>query len=64
VEISAENTAVSIEMSRFNNVLRQIVQIPKTELNRLLAEEKASKTGKTKPGPKPKNLPNQEIPAL
>jgi hypothetical protein len=45
----------SPEMTRFNDALRQILQVPKAELNRLLAEEKASKKGKTKPGPKPKN---------
>lgn len=60
---SAENTAVSIEMSRFNSALRQIVQIPKSELNRLLEEDKASKVGTVRPGPKPKNLQNREIPA-
>lgn len=41
-------------MSRFNNALRQIVQIPKSELRRLLDEDRRSKAGKTKPGPKPK----------
>jgi hypothetical protein len=45
---------VSPEMDRFNSALRQILQVPKLELKRLLAEEKAAKSGKTKPGPKPK----------
>lgn len=48
-----KNTS-SPEMDRFNTALRQILQVPKVELNRMLAEEKASKAGKTKPGPKPK----------
>lgn len=46
--------STSPEMERFNNALRQILQVPKTEVNRLLAEDKAAKAGKTKPGPKPR----------
>jgi hypothetical protein len=46
--------STSPEMDRFNNALRQILQVPKPELSRLLAEEKAANAGKTKPGPKPK----------
>ena len=44
----------SPEMERFNQALHQILQTPKSELTRLLAEEKEAKVGKTKPGPKPK----------
>jgi len=47
----------SPEMDRFNSALRQILQVPKSELNRMLAEEKKSKLGKTKTGPKPKPSP-------
>jgi hypothetical protein len=54
VENSAENTTESVEMCRFNNALRQIVQIPKVELNRLLDEERRAKAGKLRAGPKPK----------
>jgi hypothetical protein len=54
VEKSVNNPAESIEMSRFNNALRRIVQIQKSELTWLLDEERRSKTGKTKPGPKPR----------
>jgi len=45
-------------MNRFNNALRHILQVPKSELNRMLAEEKDAKKGKTKPGPKPKTSPS------
>lgn len=48
----------SPEMQRFNSALQQILQVPKTELKRLLAEDKVSKMGKTKPGPKPKTSPS------
>jgi hypothetical protein len=41
-------------MDRFNAALRQVLSVPKSELRRLLDEEKASKIGKLKPGPKPK----------
>jgi hypothetical protein len=49
VEKSVHNHAESKEMSRFSNALRRIVQIPKSELDRLLEEKRRSKTGKTKP---------------
>jgi hypothetical protein len=43
------------EMDRFNAALRHVLKVSKNDLNRLLAEEKASKVGKVKPGPKSKS---------
>jgi hypothetical protein len=45
----------SPEMDRFNTALRQVLRVSKSDLNRLLAEDKADKAGKVKPGPKPKS---------
>ncbi len=42
-------------MDRFNEGLRRVLSVSKTDLKRILAEEKASKAGKVKPGPKPKS---------
>lgn len=42
------------EMQRFNNALRGVLTVSKSELNQMLAEEKLANTGKQKPGPKPK----------
>jgi len=42
------------EFRRFDNAMRQILQVSKTDLNRMLAEEKAANAGKPKRGPKPK----------
>ena len=50
-----EKASKSAEMDRFREGLRQVLSVSKTDLNRLLAEEKASKEGKLKPGPKPKS---------
>jgi hypothetical protein len=44
----------NIEYQRFNDALRQVLQISKSDLNRALAEEKLANTGKPKRGPKPK----------
>ena len=45
----------SPEMTRFNNALRQVMQVSKRDLDKMLADEKAAKSGKVKPGPKPKS---------
>ena len=58
VENLVHNESETAPMDRFNAALRQILQVPKTELNRLLAEEKTAKAGKVKPGPKPKTSPS------
>jgi hypothetical protein len=49
----SENSS-SPEMDRFRDGLRQVLSVSKADLNRMLAEEKAAKVGKVKPGPKPK----------
>lgn len=51
-----EKQGSSVEMDRFYAALNQVVHVSKQELNRLLAEEKASKKGKMKPGPRRKAL--------
>jgi hypothetical protein len=38
----------------FDNAMRTILQVSKTDLNRMLAEEKIAKAGHPKRGPKPK----------
>jgi hypothetical protein len=40
--------------ARFSSALRRVLQVSKTDLNRMLADEKLAKVGKPKPGPKPK----------
>jgi hypothetical protein len=44
----------SPEFRRFDTAMRQILQVSKTDLNRMLAEEKIANAGKPKRGPKPK----------
>lgn len=45
----------SAEMRRFNNALRGVLSVSKSDLNRMLEDERRSKIGKPKPGPKPKS---------
>jgi hypothetical protein len=42
------------EMKRFNDALRSVLQVSKSDLNQMLADEKIANAGKLKPGPKPK----------
>jgi hypothetical protein len=49
-----QKASKTVEMDRFREGLRQVLSVSKTDLNKLLAEEKASKEGKIKPGPKPR----------
>jgi hypothetical protein len=44
----------SPEYEQFTGALRAILQVSKSDMNRMLEEERVSKIGKTKPGPKPK----------
>ena len=44
----------SAEYTRFDSAMRTILQVSKTDLNRMLAEEKIANAGKPKRGPKPK----------
>jgi hypothetical protein len=40
-------------MARFNDALRQVVQVSKDDLSRLLKDEKAIEATRQKRGPKP-----------
>lgn len=53
---SVDKSENSAEMNRFNAALRQVLSVSKADLNKMLAEEKASKNGKLRPGPRPKSL--------
>jgi len=44
----------SPEMYRFNGALRSVLQVSKTDLKQMLADEKQANAGKPKRGPKPK----------
>jgi hypothetical protein len=48
-----EKESSLLELDNFNAALRQVLSVPKTELKRLLEEEKAAKAGEPKPGPRP-----------
>ncbi|MGC2109893.1 MAG: hypothetical protein WA655_10275 [Candidatus Korobacteraceae bacterium] len=47
------NPKTADEYTTFQNALRTILQVSKTDLNRMLTEEKAANAGKPKRGPKP-----------
>ena len=42
------------EMRRFNDALRSVLQVSKSEMMQMLADEKQANAGKPKRGPKPK----------
>ncbi|HTW45276.1 MAG TPA: hypothetical protein VMD58_06990 [Acidobacteriaceae bacterium] len=42
------------EMARFNDALRQVLSVSKSELNRRMEADRQSKAGRPKRGPKPK----------
>jgi len=48
------STAKTPEMQRFNDALRSVLQVSKTDLNQMLADDKQANAGKLKPGPKSK----------
>ena len=48
-------TTVSPEMAHFNDALRQVISVSKTELNRRLEADRQAKADKPKRGPKPKS---------
>ena len=43
------------EMARFNDALRQVVQVSKPQLNAMLKDQDARESVKQKKGPKPKS---------
>jgi hypothetical protein len=49
------NPKTSDEYTNFQNALRQVLQVSKADLNRMLAEEKVANAGKPKRGPKPRS---------
>lgn len=44
------------EMARFNDALRQVLSVSKSELNRRMEADRQAKAGRPKRGPKPKTL--------
>lgn len=52
---------VESEMGRFNSALRRVLSVSKSNLQRLLAEEKASKVSKRKPGPRSKTSASDRV---
>jgi len=41
----------------FESALKTVLRVSKSDLNRMLADEKRAKAGKLKPGPKPRKSP-------
>jgi hypothetical protein len=44
----------SPEMQRFNDALRSVLSVSKSDMQKMLEHERQSKIGKVKPGPKPR----------
>ncbi len=44
----------SVEHARFEQALRRVLRVSKSDLDQMLAEEKIANQGKPKRGPKPK----------
>ncbi len=42
------------EMQRFEGALRSVLSVSKSDMQKMLEDERRSKIGKPKPGPKPK----------
>jgi hypothetical protein len=53
-------TVTSPEMARFNDALRQVMQVSKEDLKRLLAEDKITPLVPQKRGRKPKSGTNRD----
>jgi hypothetical protein len=45
----------SVEHARFEQALRRVLRVSKSDLDQMLAEEKIANQGKPKRGPKPKH---------
>lgn len=43
-----------VAFGRFQNALRKVMRVSKSDLKQMLANEEASKAGRVKPGPKRK----------
>ncbi|HEY7097451.1 MAG TPA: hypothetical protein VH437_12050 [Terriglobales bacterium] len=51
--MQAKNSA---NYERFTSALKKVLQVSKTDLNRMLEDERRANAGKPKRGPKPKSL--------
>jgi hypothetical protein len=56
-----EKMAHNVDMKRFNSALRRVVSVSKSDLQKLLAEEKMSKVGKPRPGPRPRSSASDHV---
>jgi hypothetical protein len=61
VQMNTEKNGVSSEMTRFNNALRGVLSVSKSDLKRLLEEEKVSHNLRQKPGRKPKSVASAPV---
>jgi hypothetical protein len=59
--MSTEKNQASPEMAKFNTALRGALSLSKSDLNRILAEEKAHPTMQQKRGRKPKSLASAPV---
>jgi hypothetical protein len=51
-----KSTRIALEhFARFSSALRRVLQVSKSDLNQMLADEKRANAGKPKRGPKPKH---------
>jgi hypothetical protein len=58
-----ENDKSNPEMQRFTEGLRKVLSVSKSDLRKMLDEEKRTKVGKSKPGPKSKGSSSSSVPA-
>jgi hypothetical protein len=49
-------TKITPELARFKTALKRVLQVSKSDLNQMLADEKIANEGKPKRGPKPKHF--------
>jgi hypothetical protein len=53
-KVQVEKTTTNSEMRRFNSALRSVLKVSKSELQKMLASDKASRADRPKPGPRRK----------
>lgn len=49
-------TKTTPDLARFEAALKQVLQVSKSDLNQMLADEQIANQGKPKRGPKPKHF--------
>lgn len=59
-----EKSAQNGEMANFNEALRQVMRVSKSDLIEIMAKEKAANVDKPKRGPKAKSVEANEIDAI